>query len=93
MGLGWSGEWASDFTQPEPKRTRVQAGLALTHLKLHPGERIRTQHTLLANRLPLRPDRQVESTASLNQAGASCAALSQLPVTAWPTWIRLTRRR
>lgn len=47
MGLGWSGEWAADFTQPEPKRTRVQAGLALTHLKLHPGERIRTPRVAL----------------------------------------------
>lgn len=47
MGLGWSGEWAADFIQPEPKRTRVQAGLALTHLKLHPGERIRTPRVAL----------------------------------------------
>ena len=47
IGLGWSGEWAADFTQPEPQRTRVQAGLALTHLKLHPGERIRTPRVAL----------------------------------------------
>jgi alpha-galactosidase len=42
IGLGWSGEWVADFTQSEPQRTRVEAGLALTHLKLHPGERIRS---------------------------------------------------
>ncbi len=47
IGLGWSGEWAADFTQPEPQRTRVQAGLALTHLKLHPGERIRSPRVAL----------------------------------------------
>ena len=47
LGLGWSGEWAAAFTQREPTRTRVQAGLALTHLKLHPGERIRTPRVAL----------------------------------------------
>jgi alpha-galactosidase len=47
IGLGWSGEWAADFAQLDPKRTRVQAGLALTHLKLHPGERIRSPRVAL----------------------------------------------
>jgi alpha-galactosidase len=47
IGLGWSGEWAADFTQEDAKRTRLQAGMALTHLKLHPGEEIRTPRVAL----------------------------------------------
>ncbi|HOX58401.1 MAG TPA: alpha-galactosidase [Candidatus Paceibacterota bacterium] len=47
IGLGWSGEWAADFTQSAPKQTRIKAGLALTHLKLHPGERIRSPRVAL----------------------------------------------
>jgi len=47
IGLGWSGEWAADFTQPDLKRTLVQAGLEVTHLKLHPGERIRSPRVAL----------------------------------------------
>lgn len=42
LGLGWSGEWAADFTQPDPRHTSLQAGQALTRMKLHPRERIRT---------------------------------------------------
>jgi alpha-galactosidase len=47
IGLGWSGEWAADFTQEDARRTRLQAGMALTHLKLHPGEEIRTPRVAL----------------------------------------------
>ena len=47
IGLGWSGEWAAEFTQPEATRSRLQAGQAVTHLKLHPGERIRTPRVAL----------------------------------------------
>ncbi len=42
IAVGWSGEWETSFKQENPKLTRVQAGLALTHLKLHPQEEIRT---------------------------------------------------
>lgn len=43
VGLGWSGEWAIDFDRAaRGDDFRVRAGMALTHLKLHPGEEIRT---------------------------------------------------
>ncbi len=47
VGLGWSGEWAAEFTQSESQRTRLRAGMALTHLKLHPGEEIRSPRVAL----------------------------------------------
>ena len=47
IGLGWSGEWAADFIKQCARRTRVRAGMALTHLKLHPGEEIRTPQVAL----------------------------------------------
>lgn len=47
VGLGWSGEWAADFTQTSASRTRLQAGQAHTSLKLHPGEEIRTPRVAL----------------------------------------------
>jgi len=43
VGLGWTGEWALDFDRAaQGDEFRVRAGMALTHLKLHPGEEIRT---------------------------------------------------
>jgi alpha-galactosidase len=47
MGLGWSGEWAADFAQDDARHTRLQAGMELTHLKLHPDEEIRTPRVAL----------------------------------------------
>ena len=47
IGLGWSGEWAADITPKDAQRTRVQAGMAFTHLRLHPGEEIRTPRVAL----------------------------------------------
>jgi alpha-galactosidase len=46
-GLGWSGEWAAEFRREAAPRTRVRAGQALTHLRLRPGERIRTPRVAL----------------------------------------------
>jgi alpha-galactosidase len=42
LGLGWTGEWAASFTRDPDNRVRVESGMAKTHLKLHPGEEIRT---------------------------------------------------
>ena len=42
LALGWSGEWAADFAREHPDEVHVRAGMALTHLRLHPGEEIRT---------------------------------------------------
>ncbi len=47
VAIGWTGEWAAQFSHPEPgKAFRVQAGMALTHLCLRPGEEIRTPRIL-----------------------------------------------
>jgi alpha-galactosidase len=45
--IGWSGEWAADFTSDARGQMRLKTGLARTHLKLHPGESIRTPRMLL----------------------------------------------
>lgn len=45
--IGWTGQWASNLARADSGATRVQAGMELTHLKLHPGERIRTPRVLV----------------------------------------------
>lgn len=48
LAIGWSGEWAASFDHPEDvSHFNVKAGMALTHLKLHPGEEIRTPRILM----------------------------------------------
>lgn len=42
IGLGWPGQWAADFVRDGGSGLRVIAGQELTHLKLHPGEEVRT---------------------------------------------------
>jgi len=46
LGIGWTGEWAAGFTRERGPEFRAAAGMALTHLRLHPGEEIRTQRIL-----------------------------------------------
>jgi alpha-galactosidase len=46
VGIGWSGEWAASFIHDTGPEFRARAGMALTHLKLEPGERIRTPRIL-----------------------------------------------
>jgi alpha-galactosidase len=47
VAIGWSGEWAATYSRPESGTAfQVQAGMALTRLKLHPGEEIRTPRIL-----------------------------------------------
>ncbi|UCH34906.1 MAG: NPCBM/NEW2 domain-containing protein [Armatimonadota bacterium] len=45
--IGWSGQWAASLERSESGPTRLCAGMELTHLSLHPGERIRTPRILL----------------------------------------------
>ena len=40
--VGWSGQWASCFSRDGAGTLKVRAGQELTHLKLHPGEEIRS---------------------------------------------------
>jgi len=42
IAVGWSGQWASAFTRDQTGTVHIRAGQELTHLKLHPGEEIRT---------------------------------------------------
>lgn len=45
--VGWTGDWAVEFRRTEDDDVRVRAGMQKTHLKLLPGEEIRTPRILL----------------------------------------------
>jgi len=45
--IGWTGQWAASFDRPERGDMAVRAGMEKTHLRLHPGERIRTPRILI----------------------------------------------
>ncbi|MDD5707462.1 MAG: alpha-galactosidase [Kiritimatiellae bacterium] len=45
--VGWSGQWASRFTGDADRGVRITAGQELTHLRLQPGEEIRTPVSVL----------------------------------------------
>jgi alpha-galactosidase len=47
MALGWSGQWRASFARETAQTVRVQTGLARTHLRLLPGETIRTPRMVL----------------------------------------------
>lgn len=47
MAVGWPGQWAARFTAEEQNRLRIVAGQDLTHLRLEPGEEVRTPLTVL----------------------------------------------
>ncbi len=47
IGVGWTGQWAASFVRSGSGSVNVQAGMELTHLKLHPGETIRTPAILV----------------------------------------------
>ena len=44
--VGWSGQWAASFYRESAHSVIYRAGMQLTHLILHPGERIRTPSSL-----------------------------------------------
>jgi len=46
IALGWSGEWAAEFSADARGQPQLKTGLAHTHLLLHPGESIRTPRVL-----------------------------------------------
>lgn len=54
VAIGWSGQWAASLDRAETGPTRLRAGMERTHLRLHPGERIRTPRIVL---LPWKGDR------------------------------------
>lgn len=45
--VGWTGQWASSLQRSPTGPTRLQAGMELIHLVLHPGEKIRSPRILL----------------------------------------------
>lgn len=47
LGIGWSGQWAVQFQRETEQGIRLRAGMEKTHLRLHPGEEIRTPLVLL----------------------------------------------
>jgi len=49
IATGWSGQWAMSIKRDgsAPFPTRIQAGMELTHLRLHPGEKIRSPRMLI----------------------------------------------
>ena len=47
LGIGWTGQWAADFTRNTKSTVNIKAGMELTHLRLHPGEQIRTPAMLV----------------------------------------------
>jgi alpha-galactosidase len=48
MALGWSGQWQAQFGMKAPNQLHIKGGMQHTHLKLLPGETIRTPRMLLA---------------------------------------------
>jgi alpha-galactosidase len=42
LAVGWPGQWAASFTRDAGKALQITAGQELTHLRLKPGEEIRT---------------------------------------------------
>ncbi len=46
LGIGWTGQWCAKFTRKD-NQLYLQAGMEGTHLKLYPGEEIRTPKILL----------------------------------------------
>jgi len=47
VGIGWSGQWATELLRDGGTALAVCAGMELTHLYLHPDEQIRTPRILL----------------------------------------------
>ena len=45
--IGWTGQWSAALHRDAGGATRLQAGMELTHLRLHPGEAIRTPRIML----------------------------------------------
>jgi alpha-galactosidase len=50
VAVGWTGQWAAEFERPyfvNDMKVALRAGMERTHLKLLPGEQIRTPRSLL----------------------------------------------
>lgn len=47
VGIGWTGQWRAVIKRDDRKGIVLQTGMEKTHLKLYPGEKIRTPRVLL----------------------------------------------
>jgi len=47
VAIGWAGQWSAQFRCEEGNRLRADCGMEKTHLRLHPGEAIRTPRVLV----------------------------------------------
>jgi alpha-galactosidase len=47
VAIGWTGDWEARTWRGEDGAVRIRAGMQRTHLRLHPGEEIRTPRILL----------------------------------------------
>jgi len=47
IAIGWTGQWKASFTRDNGKNLNIRAGMERTHLRLHPGEKIRTPAILM----------------------------------------------
>lgn len=47
FAIGWTGQWAAMFARDDGDNLNIAAGMERTHLRLHPGEEIRTPRILL----------------------------------------------
>ncbi|MCY3023579.1 MAG: NPCBM/NEW2 domain-containing protein, partial [Planctomycetota bacterium] len=47
VAIGWTGQWSARVNRDAAGPTRLQAGMELTHLLLHPGEAIRAPRIML----------------------------------------------
>ncbi len=47
VAVGWTGQWAARFHRDAGQNLQVVAGMEKTHLRLHPGEEIRTPSILM----------------------------------------------
>lgn len=47
VGVGWTGQWMTSFYHETDSTINIKSGMEITHLKLLPGEQIRTPSILL----------------------------------------------
>ncbi len=86
--VGWSGQWAMQLRRETPGRLTLQAGQQITHLKLHPGESIRTPRILLLSWQgddPLRGHNLFRRLLMAHYLPRRNGAVAVAPVT-WNSW-------
>ncbi|MFA6716975.1 MAG: hypothetical protein WCS27_16465, partial [Victivallaceae bacterium] len=47
FAIGWSGRWQAEFSRDAARSLKLTAGMEFTHLRLYPGERIRSPRVLM----------------------------------------------